>query len=194
MTEQELVTHVSATLSAARLEHVEGVVQTATFLAERYGADVKWARIGAWTHDIAREWPEAALEQAVEEIQIPSGFASIPNLLHGPIAASLFREWFGSDQPDVENAIRYHTTGRLGMSTMEMILCLADAIEPTRAYPGVAAIRQHAQDDLVYALAESMDTTISYLLTRHEAIFPLTVMARNELWTRLRRDARATGA
>lgn len=193
MTEQELVAHVSSTLSERRLKHVEGVVETADWLANRYGVNRHWARIGAWIHDIAREWPENELQQAAEQIEIPSGFASIPNLMHGPIAASLFREWFGCDRPDVENAIRYHTTGRVGMSQMEMILCLADNIEPTRSYPTVEAIRTRAREDLVHALAESLDSTMQYLLARHEPIFSLTVMARNELWELVGRGARAAG-
>ncbi|MCL6452479.1 MAG: bis(5'-nucleosyl)-tetraphosphatase (symmetrical) YqeK [Alicyclobacillus sp.] len=185
MTEQELQERVAAALSSERFRHVEGVVATAAELAARHGASVQWARLGAWIHDIAREWTPEQVQQAAEQMEIPSGFAVIPVLLHGPIAASLFRRWFGPDHVDVENAIRYHTTGRVGMSKMEMILCLADAIEPNRDYPGVDEIRKWAHQDLVRALAESLDSTMRYLLDRHQPIFPLTVMARNDLWERV---------
>ncbi|QSO49924.1 bis(5'-nucleosyl)-tetraphosphatase (symmetrical) YqeK [Alicyclobacillus mengziensis] len=193
VTEQSIIDRVKEALSPARFMHTQGVVDTAANLAGRYGADVRWTRLGAWVHDIAREWPYQQLEQYAEQIEIPSGFALIPNLLHGPIAASIFRDWFGPDHADVENAIRYHTTGRPGMSKMEMILCLADAIEPSRKYPGVERIRELAERDLGEALAESLDSTIRYLLDRHEPIFPLTVMARNELWERYKTSAEKTG-
>ncbi|KPV38975.1 bis(5'-nucleosyl)-tetraphosphatase (symmetrical) YqeK [Alicyclobacillus ferrooxydans] len=194
MTEETLVEKVRDALSPSRFRHTEGVVKTTEALAKRYGEDVEWARLGAWIHDIAREWPIAQLEQYAEQIEIPSGFALIPNLLHGPIAASIFRDWFGPDHTDVENAIRFHTTGRLAMSKMEMILCLADAIEPSRQYPGVDDIRELADRDLTEALAASMDSTILYLLERHQPIFPLTVMARNELWERKITNARESEA
>lgn len=194
MTEEALVRQVKESLSPARFLHTEGVVNTAAALAKRYGEDVLWMRIGAWIHDIAREWPISRLEQYAEQIEIPSGFALIPNLLHGPIAASIFRDWFGHDHIDVENAIRYHTTGRPGMSKMEMILCLADAIEPSRKYPGVERIRELANQNLEEALAQSLDSSIQYLLDKHDPIFPLTIMARNELWERTKGKRAHTGS
>lgn len=193
MDEQSLIRQVKESLSPQRFNHTKGVVETAVSLAKRYGEDVEGIRLGAWIHDIAREWPVSRLEQYAEQIEIPSGFALIPNLIHGPVAASLFRDWFGHDRPDVENAIRYHTTGRPGMSKLEMILCLADGIEPSRKYPGVELIRELAQANIAEALAYSMDSSIRYLLEKHESIFPLTIMARNELWERIRLEETKTG-
>lgn len=186
MGEQQIQERVQAELSEARFAHTQGVVTTAVELAARFGEDTQKARIAAWVHDIAREWPAEKQLQFAERIEIPSGFALIPALLHGPIAASLASEWFGIEDEDILNAIRFHTTGRMGMSKLEMILCLADGIEPGRRYPGVERIREIAQSDLVLALAESFDSTISYLLQTHQPIFPLTVMARNEFWDRMR--------
>ncbi len=182
MEEQEIMEKVQREVSPSRWRHTQGVVETATHLAERFSVDVQTCRVAAWIHDLAREWPLEKLQQYAEHVEIPSGFALIPVLLHGPIAAALSRRWFGVDNPDVENAIRYHTTGREGMSKLEMILCLADAIEPSRSYPGVERLRELAEQDLVQALAEAIDATLQYLLARHEPIFPLTVMARNDLW------------
>lgn len=182
MNEQTIAQRVRDEMTEARFQHTIGVVDAAETLAKRYGADVGAARIAAWIHDVAREWPLDRLLQYAEHVEIPSGFALIPNLLHGPIAAAITHEWFDVENEDIANAIRYHTTGRVGMSRLEMILCLADAIEVGRKYPGVDDIRKLAQRDLTHALAQSIDTTLAYLLARHEGIFPLTVMARNELW------------
>ncbi len=181
MGEQEVAERVRAELSDARFAHTEGVVAAATELASRFGASVQAARLAAWIHDIAREWPIERLLQAALRMDIPSGFALIPALLHGPIAAGLAGEWFGVSDA-VADAIRYHTTGRVGMSVLEKVVCLADAIEQGRDYPGVNDIRTAAQSDLNLALAMSFDSTIHYLLLKREPIFPLTVMARNEFW------------
>ncbi|OFW78037.1 MAG: metal-dependent phosphohydrolase [Alicyclobacillus sp. RIFOXYA1_FULL_53_8] len=182
MAEQQIRERVRTELSARRFVHTQGVVDTAVELAQRFGGDIEKARMAAWIHDLAREWSADKLQQFAERIEIPSGFALIPALLHGPIAASLAPEWFDVHDEDVLNAVRFHTTGRVGMSKLEMIICLADAIEPGRNYPEVDRIRQIAQTDLQFALAESFDSTIRYLIETQQSIFPLTVMARNEFW------------
>jgi len=180
--EQQIRERVRTELSARRFAHTEGVVDTAVELAARFGGAVEKVRMAAWIHDLAREWSADKLQQFAERIEIPSGFALIPALLHGPIAASLAPEWFDVHDEDVLNAIRFHTTGRVGMSKLEMIICLADAIEPGRSYPDTERIRRIAETDLVLALAESFDSTIGYLIETQQSIFPLTVMARNEFW------------
>lgn len=187
MEEKEVEERVRAELSSVRFAHTEGVVEAATELASRFGADIGDARVAAWMHDVAREWPGERLLQAAEHMEIPSGFALIPSLLHGPIAAGLAVEWFGVEG-SVADAIRYHTTGRVGMSLLEKVVCLADAIERGRDYPGVDEIRDDARRDLNLALAKSFDSSISYLLHKQRPIFPLTVMARNEFWELTRED------
>lgn len=181
MVEAEVQEQVRADLSASRFAHTEGVVTSVTELAERFGADVQQARVAAWLHDMAREWPTSRLQQAAEKVDVPNGFAVLPGLLHGPIAAALAIEWFGIDD-DVANAIRFHTTGRVGMTRLEKVVCLADAIEPGRVYPGVQEIRSTAREHLELALAKSFDATLRYLIESQQPIFPLTVMARNEFW------------
>jgi predicted HD superfamily hydrolase involved in NAD metabolism len=185
--EKAIAERVQGEMSQARFQHTQGVVEAAEVLAERFGVDVEAARTAAWIHDVAREWPAEKLLQYAERVEIPSGFALIPNILHGPIGAAIAHEWFDVVSVDIANAIRYHTTGRVAMSKLEMVLCLADGIEVGRNYPGVDEIRHWAELDLTHALAQSFDSTLTYLLKRHEPIFPLTVMARNDLWERVKR-------
>jgi HD superfamily phosphohydrolase YqeK len=67
------------------------------------------------------------------------------------------------------------------MTLLEKIVCLADYIEPGRDFPGVHKIRQLAEHNLEEALTAGMDSTITVLLERGQRIFPLTVLARNDL-------------
>ena len=53
-------------------------------------------------------------------------------LLHGPVGAYIAESEFGITNEDMLNAIRFHTTGRAGMSKFEKILFVADMIEPNR--------------------------------------------------------------
>jgi predicted HD superfamily hydrolase involved in NAD metabolism len=109
-------------------------------------------------------------------------YFEVTELLHGHIAAAIAPQEFGIEEQDVLNACRYHTSGRTNMSLLEKVVCLADAIEPGREYPAVEQIREMAKEDLNMALALSFDNTIEYLIKRRHPIFPLTVMARNEIW------------
>jgi predicted HD superfamily hydrolase involved in NAD metabolism len=180
--EEQIRERVRAELSSRRFGHTVGVVKTAEQLAQRYGVSPGRARMAAWIHDLAREWPIDKLVQYAEKVEVPTGFGRIPELLHGPIAAALLREWFGVVDEEMANAVRYHTTGRIGMTVLDQIIYLADAIEPGRKYDGVDSIRQLASTNLSRALAESIDNTLRYLLNRRQPIFPLTVMVRNDLW------------
>ncbi|WP_051343591.1 bis(5'-nucleosyl)-tetraphosphatase (symmetrical) YqeK [Alicyclobacillus herbarius] len=185
MSEEQIVDAVRAGLSPERFKHVQGVVETATHLAVRHGVDVGKARLAAWLHDYAREWPVERLWSYAQTLGLPADMMAIPELLHGPVAAQEAYVRFQIQDEEIRNALFYHTTGRVGMSQLECILCLADAIEPSRSYPRVEHLRELAERNLTQALAESFDSTIQYLLLRHAPIYPGTVAARNELWHRV---------
>lgn len=182
MTEEQIREKIKAELSPKRFKHVEGVVQTADRLARIHGANPEQARLAAWIHDFAREWPQEKLVEMAKDNHIDDIYFEISELLHGHIAAILAPREFGIQDEDVQNAARYHTSGRTGMSLLEKVVCLADAIEPGRDYPVVEEMRRVAEEDLDLALAMSFDNTIEYLIHRRQPIFPLTVIARNDLW------------
>lgn len=118
----------------SRFVHTCGVVKMAKDLAQRWGADVEKAEIAAWFHDVCR----------------PAG-----NLQHGPAAAKLLTKLYGVEDEEILNAIRFHTTGRPGMSLLEKVLKVADQLEEGRDYPGVEAMREYTQlpmDECVYKL------------------------------------------
>jgi len=173
---------IEGTLSAARFRHVSGVVETAEHLAVLFGVDPSKARLAAWTHDYAREWPVDKWYEVAQERGVDPAFFEAAELLHGPIAASMLSEVFGIEDEDIANAVCYHTSGRVGMSPLEKIVCLADYIEPGRKYPGVEDLRKLAERDLNLALATAFDGTIRLLLDKRKPIFPLTILCRNDLW------------
>lgn len=172
---------IEKALTGSRLTHVYGVVETAKELATLHNVDPMRAEVAAWLHDIAREWSSDRLVQSAETVDIPAGFASIPVLLHGPIAAHLGRVSFGIDDEEILSAVCFHTTGRIDMSLLEKILFVADAIEPGREFVGVEELRRLAKIDLNLAVLRCMESSMTYLLQREQPIFPLTVMARNAL-------------
>ena len=88
---------------------------------------------------------------------------------------------FGITDPDIINAVSYHTTGRPAMSALEKVIYIADAIEPNRNYPGVEAIRKMAEEDLDKACLLSMDRTIEYVQQQGNFLDTDTIAARNDL-------------
>lgn len=176
---------VARQIQGERLEHVYGVLESARELSARFGAPMAQAEVAALGHDYAKHMPAAELlavarsrgliVDPAEELQ--------PHLLHGAVAAALLAEQGLVTEPAVLDAIRWHTTGRAGMSVLERVIWLADYSEPHRDFPGVAEVRLAAQTDLDQALLLAFDQTITHVLARGWPLHLYTVHARNWLLT-----------
>lgn len=188
-TRDELLDIVSAQMPARRWTHVEGVMATSVSLAERYGADPVKADLAALLHDLAKFWPIERQESVMREHGLnPELLEYDKQLLHAEVAAFVAEQEYGIDDPEVLDAIRYHTSGRVGMTLLDKIVCLADYIEPGRNFPGVDRMRELAEHNLEQALVAGFDSTITFLIEKQKIIFPLTVLARNDIVRRLGYD------
>jgi len=139
---KEITDYITKNLKQKRLIHTFGVVEEAKKLAVKYGANAEKAELGALFHDAFRERG---------------------NLIHGSIAADALQNTYQIYDEDICNAVRFHTTGRAGMSLLEKILYLADAIEPNRSYPGVEKLRLLAYKDLDAACLQALQNTMRYV-------------------------------
>ncbi len=165
-------------LKAKRVAHVLGVEEEAKRLAERCGADVGKARVAALLHDCTKKLEldeQLALCErygvALNELE-----RTALKLLHAKTGAALAREVFGADE-DVCNAIRWHTTGRPGMTTLEKIIYLADYIEPNRSFDGVDVLRAVVYDDLDRGMALGLKMSIEELQERGSPVHHATLEA-----------------
>jgi predicted HD superfamily hydrolase involved in NAD metabolism len=164
---------------------------TSVSLAGRYGADPVKADLAALLHDLAKFWPIERQEAVMREQGLnPELLEYDKQLLHAEVAAFVAEREYGVDDPEVLDAVRYHTSGRVGMTLLDKIVCLADYIEPGRNFPGVDHIRALAEQNLEQALVAGFDSTISFLIEKQKIIFPLTVLARNDLISKLDRDGK----
>ena len=76
----------------------------------------------------------------------------------------------------VLSAIRWHTTGRPGMTELEKIIYVADYIEPFRGQMvNLDKARQIAYTDLDQAVSFMAENTVRYLQSRNEDIDPVTL-------------------
>src|SRR5699024_12742806 len=86
---------------------------------------------------------------------------------------------YGINDQQIKHAIYYHTTGRPRMSRFEMILFIADYIEPGRDFPGVDNVREAVQQSLEQATWKSLQQTIQFLSGKGREIYPDTFHAYN---------------
>ena len=177
----EIIKYIELNLTQKRLRHTYSVASEAVKLAERYGCDTKKAELAAFCHDMFRSKPAGDLDMYVKELGLPQKLLENVNLSHGKVAAEMMKRRYHIDDKDMINAVAFHTTGRKGMSVLEKIIFLADAIEPGRNYPGVEEMRKTAYTDLDKACIMSLERTVQYVRDRGEYLDPDTEDALNDL-------------
>lgn len=170
-------------LTDKRYHHSIGVQKTAIILAKQYGSSIEKASIAGLVHDCAKNTSAEGLLKYAEEFDIILEDLTKwqPELLHGMIGAELAKTEFDIFDEDILNAIRYHTTGRANMTTLDKIIYLADYIEPTRNFSGVQQVREMALSDLDKATLMALEHTINYVIKRGQLLHVDTIHARNYL-------------
>ncbi|SDY86672.1 bis(5'-nucleosyl)-tetraphosphatase (symmetrical) YqeK [Tindallia californiensis] len=166
-----------------RYRHIEGVVTSAIWLANRYGADVYLAEIAALLHDYAKNYTKSELMHLADKfnLKLDPILTNAYQLLHGKIAAKMAQEEFGITNQDVLAAIEFHTTGRPDMSKLEQIIYLADFIEPGREYADVDTLRKLSEDSLERAVFTALNNTMIYVLKTNKLLHPNTLDCRNKM-------------
>ncbi len=170
-------------LKANLYQHCLGTANAAFSLAAHYGADENKANLAGLVHDYGKRYSAPELLRKADEHSIYLDFytRSSGKLLHAPVGAALLKIEQGLDDPEVLRAVKYHTTGRRGMTLLEKILYLADYIEEGRRFDGVKEIRKAAFLNLDEALLLAVDNTISSVVRRGLLLHPRSVAFRNSL-------------
>ncbi|QIB69451.1 HD domain-containing protein [Aminipila butyrica] len=176
-----IVEQIEKNISEKRKKHIFAMRDTALKLASFYGINPQKAETAALFHDLFRELPQGEMNNWVMQLGLDSKYLNNRNLAHSKIAALLMEKDYGITDPDILQAVSYHTTGRAGMSQLEKIIYLADAIEPGRNYPGVEELRKAAFTDLDQACLLSLSRTIDYVRSQQSPLDDDTVKARDYL-------------
>lgn len=177
---------VKSQLSVDRYNHTLRVTDTAIELAKRFGGDVDAVTVAAMLHDYAKDQEEHRLRELIGSFKLPKELLEYDaELWHGPVAAKIIEDKLHIKEVDIINAIYYHTTGRAGMSLVELIVFVADYIEPARHFPGVDAVRKDAEHNIIIAARSALKNTIIFLLNKNVTIHPDTFLAYNDLTKRL---------
>jgi predicted HD superfamily hydrolase involved in NAD metabolism len=182
MNRGEALQIVKVQLTEHRYTHTIGVMETAIMLSKKYNVSEEKAEIAAIFHDYAKFRPKEEMKQIIIQKGMPFDLLDYDSeLWHAPVGAYLVETEVGIKDLDILNAIKYHTSGRADMTTLDKIVYLADYIEPGRKFPGVEEVREIANNDLNLALIQSVKNTIQFLLSRNQSVYPDTLFTYNSL-------------
>lgn len=168
-----------------RLEHSLSVAATAEHLAVLYEVDPFLARVAGLLHDWDKVVPRDELISRARYFGIDLGvpLESVEPLLHGMVAARELPEQYPHIPHEVWHAIACHTSAAEDMSPLDMVLFVADGIEPLRhASPGIIHTRslvgKVSLDDLFW---NAFVGGIIYVLEGGRFLYPRAIDIYNSL-------------
>ena len=185
---QTMYDMLKSDLSDSRLLHSLGVAYTAKMLANAHGLDANACELAGLLHDCAKHMPLKQQQNLakVHKLQLSSIEMNTASLLHAAISAVVAKEQYGVQNADILNAIAVHTVGYAGMSPMEMVIFLADKIEPFRKHiPKLDEIRSIAEYDLYRASYMMLSNSKNHVLQANRPLHPDTDQTIQWLYDRI---------
>lgn len=175
-------------LTDNRYAHSLGVQEMASHLADIYGADIEKAEFAGRYHDIAKCFDQETMDEYVKKYGLPEDLLGNKALAHSKVAAEILKHEYDVDDEEVLNAVRSHTTGRKGMSLLEEIVYVSDAIEDNRNYPQLKTLQKQAETDLDGVCLIIMDFTIAQIYKKGRTPDNTTIEAREWIKERIGRQ------
>ena len=162
-------------LNEYRLLHSFSVAETAASMAKQYGVDVDKARIAGLLHDWDKnlsddELFERAAEFGIKMVMYQEDMAV---LLHAQTGALAVKREYPELDDDIIQAIARHTSAAPDMSDLDMIIYVADMIEPLRSQGNLTPLRVIVGKVPLEALfLKSFEMSMGHLISRHRFIHP----------------------
>ena len=160
-------------LDEKRFTHTLGVAYTATSLAMKHDCDIKQALMAGLLHDCAKMRSDGSLLRLCQRngIKMTPYEQTHPQMLHAKAGALIARSKYKVTDSDVLDAIRWHTTGKPGMTDLGKIIYIADFIEPNRKdLDCLPAIRKAAFDNLDEGVYLILKNILEWLESKNETI------------------------
>ena len=166
-----------------RYIHSLGVAKSAKELAALYGADEEKAYTVGLLHDVMKNASPDEQLQIMEKADIMLSPCEKLNqkLWHAIAGAAFLKTELNITDEEIISAVRWHTTGKAGMTTLEKTVYLADFISEDRTYPDVDEVRRLARISLESAIVYTQKYCIQKLLSQNMIIDPSSVECYNDL-------------
>jgi len=159
---------VKSSVSAPRFLHILGVVDTAVILAKNYDLDPLPIKLAAILHDRTKELPKPQQLKLLEEVKPDLMTLKSPALWHAKTAHHLAIHEFNLPEEWAE-PIRWHTTGRENMSLSDMVLYVADQIEPGREFYDPMDMKLALQD-IGSAMKKILQAKLMYTMQKGQPL------------------------
>jgi predicted HD superfamily hydrolase involved in NAD metabolism len=172
-----LIRELESELAYGRFVHTLNVACTAANLAMCYGSDIDQADTAGLLHDCAKCMNLGKMLKLCDkaDLELSEFEKNSASLLHSKAGAVLAASKYGIRDEDILNAIRYHTTGRPGMSLLEKIIFVSDYIEPGRdSAPNLPLVRKLAFESIDDCVLQILKDTLGYLGTTGAEVDPMT--------------------
>ena len=175
---------LQARVKASRYRHSLGVSQTAEQLARIYGVDQNEAAVAGLLHDWDKSLTGDELKRKSKKLKLAGKEVRehATGVLHSWTAAATLRDEFPELSDAVLQAIGRHTCGAVGMSDLDMVVFVADIIEPGRDFPDIeglrAAVGEVCLEELFY---RTYKANFMYLLSADMVVAPPSLDVYNSL-------------
>ena len=195
---EEIKEKVRSLQSEKRFRHTLAVVKEAAYISKMCAfseSEAEKAALAALMHDITKCFSDKEQAEMAEKYGITEHYEA--PTVHEKTGAHFAREIFGAQTVDGEifSAIYCHTTGKEGMSALDMAVFIADYTEETREHAVCREMRAylHAECEKLNGEREKAEvllrdvtmkiiaSTLSFLTLKKRKIDPATVEAWNFL-------------
>ena len=194
----DLREELATKMSPKRYRHTVEVEKMAERLGVLYAPEkIPMLRGAALLHDLTKEYsPDRQIFVCAQKgLAVSRSEIYAPKTFHARTAAALIPDEYPAfADEELISCVRWHTTGRAGMTLCEKLIYLADYIDMSRTFEDCVTLRNfffdakpetmsekqrlaHLRDTLIL----SYDMTIRGLLDNGKLISTYTMEARNEL-------------
>lgn len=177
------ITMLESRLKPKRFQHSLNVAQSAVELALRFDADADKAYIAGLLHDITKNDSNEKQLQIFEKhgILLSDVEECNPKLWHAMTGSLFVQDVFSITDAEIIGAIRYHTTGKAGMTLLEKVVFIADYISAERDYKDVDVMRRLSTYSLEQASLYALKFSLASLSEKQKPIHPDSLAYYNEL-------------
>ena len=141
------------------------------FVINDLSLDVEKVFIASVLHDCAKYLNPADFKGFKVEENMPKA------VVHAFLGAFVVEKVLKIKDEEIINAVKYHTTGRANMSSLEKLIFLADMVEEGRAYEGVELLRSLYEKDFELCFRTALKEEVVHLKNKGSEIYFETLNA-----------------
>lgn len=159
-------------LPEKRIKHTADVVISALTKVKELGLDKDKVMISATLHDVAKYIDPKTVKGFTLDGEVPAP------VVHQYLGAYVAENVLGITDPEILDAIRYHTSGKPEMSALGKLIFVADMVEEGRNYDGVEKLRElFEKEDFEKCFVECLKEEFIHLLNKKQYVYRKTIDA-----------------